>query len=154
MKKKLHFYTASNSLCGKKIDIPDRLGPSTGHLQLIGMPTLPVGPLSSEEFVPLVKGFTFIYIEKRRKSSIFTPLRTASVGKKIDIPDRLRPSTGYLQLIGMPTWHIGPLGSEEFDHKLKGFTFIVILDVHVNFIRQSCQTRPCQNWLILGRKRN
>ena len=84
------------------------------------------GPLNSEEFVPLVKGFTFIYREKRRKSSIFLPLRTASVGKKIDIPDRLQPSTGYLQLIGMPTWHIGPLGSEEFDHKLKGFTFIYI----------------------------
>ena len=91
------------------------------------------GPLSSEEFVPLVKGFTFIYIEKRReeKAPFLHPFEQPLWGKKIDIPDRLRPSTGYLQLIGMPTWHIGPLGSEEFDHKLKGFTFIYIEIIHI-----------------------
>ena len=32
----------------------------------------------------------------------------------------------------MPTLHIGPLGSEEFDHKVKGFTFIEYIDIDID----------------------
>ena len=40
--------------------ILDRLQPSTGHKESIGMPTLHIGSRSSEELIPKVKGCTFI----------------------------------------------------------------------------------------------
>ena len=46
----------------------------------------------------------------------------------MDTPDRLGPSPGHILSIGTITLDIGPLSSEEFDYKLKGFTFIVIGD--------------------------
>ena len=47
----------------------------------------------------------------------------------MDTSDRLGPSAGHILSIGKITLDIGPLSSEEFDYKLKGFTFIVIGDV-------------------------
>ena len=42
--------------------------------------------------------------------------------RKIDIPYRLGPYAGHLQLNCLSILYIGQLGSEEFDHKLKEFT--------------------------------
>ena len=51
------------------------------------------------------------------------------------ILNSIRPSTGHKESIGMPTLHIGPLGSEELRPKVKGFTFIVIVDMGPSFAK-------------------
>ena len=42
------------------------------------------------------------------------------------ISNRLQPSTGQEESIGILSFHIGPSGSEELSVFFKGFTFIVI----------------------------
>ena len=48
------------AISGTDIIILNRLQPSTGHKEAIGMPTLHTGSRSSEELIPKVKGCTFI----------------------------------------------------------------------------------------------
>ena len=53
----------------------------------------------------------------------------------MDTPDRLGPSSDHTLSIDAITLVIGPLKLEEFDYKLKGFTFIVIGDRRRRFPR-------------------